>query len=451
MRSIGSHWLTRESLADEGVNDISFSCDGSFDTIVNFGDGGDYRVDFSGSFTDIDLGIQNNKDKLRTVEQWGTSTWTDLRFAFENVTELAITASDVPDLSSVTSLEGMFKGATNFNSAINNWDVSHVTDMGSSGEGCDTGLFMDATSFNQPLDSWDVSSVTDFSCMFHGATDFNQPLDSWDISGGMRTINMFEDAISFNQPLNNWNTHNLVYIYGMFHNATAFNQPLNNWDTTSVTGLTGMFAGAVTFNQDLSTWDFSGVTFFSSMFEDATAFNQSLENWSFNDEDILTDMLAGSGMSSRNYARTLEWWASLNLMPDTNFGREDMGSIPTTYCDTAQAARDSLIANGWTITDLGAESCVAESEQPEDGGNGSGTQIGVRAERLEALRAAVAQASTTAVTGSMNGFLQSLKKLLQYLTDNEEEISNLNSEETSHVIVTLRNALLLLLKLLPGM
>ena len=46
-------------------------------------------------------------------------------------------------MSNVTSMWGMFWGATSFNQPLNNWNVSNVRYMG--------GMFNRATSFNQPL------------------------------------------------------------------------------------------------------------------------------------------------------------------------------------------------------------------------------------------------------------------------------------------------------------
>ena len=43
-------------------------------------------------------------------------------------------------------------------------------------------LVYDAKSFNQPLNNWDVSKVTNMSYMFRGARSFNQPLDNWNVS-----------------------------------------------------------------------------------------------------------------------------------------------------------------------------------------------------------------------------------------------------------------------------
>ena len=76
--------------------------------------------------------------KKRIVEKYGEiSTW---------------------DTSKVTSMYGLFCGATSFNQPLNKWDVSKVTNM--------EAMFWGATSFNQPLNKWNVSKVTDMSFMF---------------------------------------------------------------------------------------------------------------------------------------------------------------------------------------------------------------------------------------------------------------------------------------------
>jgi len=80
----------------------------------------------------------------------------------------------------------MFRGATNFNQPLNNWDVSKVTDMGA--------MFAVATNFNQSLDNWDVSKVTIMESMFYHATNFNQPLTNWDVSKVLGWTNMFDGS-----------------------------------------------------------------------------------------------------------------------------------------------------------------------------------------------------------------------------------------------------------------
>ena len=68
-------------------------------------------------------------------------------------------------------MKGVFYYATAFNTDINNWNVSKVTNM--------IYMFMGATKFNQAIGNWNVSKVTDMGFMFMGATSFNQDLCAW--------------------------------------------------------------------------------------------------------------------------------------------------------------------------------------------------------------------------------------------------------------------------------
>ncbi len=481
--------------------------------------------------------------KILTIEQWGTNQWDSFASAFINASNLTITATDVPNLSNVTNLSQMFKGASSLNSDISNWDVSTINNM--------QGMFENATAFNQDLSAWDVSSVTNMSVMFAGATAFNQDLSAWDVSNVISFYRMFHqsgwnqslaawnispsaqisymigsdqfnqpftswtwlynpartswagllaganaftqditnlvipsnitdireffasnssfnqnisawnvsnitdmrrvfnNSSSFNQPLNSWNTTNVFAMGSMFDGATAFNQDLSAWDVSSVTDMSFMFIGATSFNQDLSAWDVSSVTDISYMFYGASSFDQSLGTWPIQNGAYIESILENSGMTTQNYSATLVGWANRNLAPGSG---TTIGGVPSTYCDTAQAARDVLTTNGWIITDLGAEVCSSpEIESPESNGSGNGTKIGIRDERLSSLKAAVLTASTTPVFDSIKNFIGGLKELITHLTNHEEDINNMNPDERKNLIVLLRDALLLLLRFLPGM
>jgi len=195
------------------------------------------------------IAFNNSGDKLKItdIKQWGDVAWSSFSSAFFGCANMLTTATDIPDLSSVTNMNRMFRNASSANPDTSNWDVSSVTDMNR--------VFSQAVSFDQPLNSWDVSNVTSMKSMFGGADLFNQPLNNWDVSSVTTMNRMFSQAVSFDQPLNSWDVSNVTDMNRMFaFSDTIFNQPLNNWDVRNVTDMTSMFRDSIKFNQDISDW-----------------------------------------------------------------------------------------------------------------------------------------------------------------------------------------------------
>ena len=318
---------------------------GGYNYNVNWGDGstddtgvtgnvthtytvaGTYTVTITGTFNRIYFNNSTDSDKIQSIEQWGTNqVWTSMNRAFEGCSNLVNNATDTPDLSSLTSLQRMFRDATSIGNSLTgnwSWDASNVENMASMFRGATNfnkdidgwlpnpssvtnlnNMFRDATSFNQDLNSWDTSLVANMSSMFRGATDFDGDIDSWDVEEVTTMSTMFRDATSFNQDLNSWTTTKLEVtsnmFYGatdfngnisdwdvdlvttmanMFRNATSFNQDIGDWITTSVSNMTSMFYGATVFNQDIGNWTTSSVTNFSVMFRGASSFNQDIGGW----------------------------------------------------------------------------------------------------------------------------------------------------------------------------
>ena len=135
---------------------------------------GEYDVSITGTFPRIYFNNTGDKTKILEVKQWGSQPWTSMASAFYGCRNLNITAADVPDLTTVSSMESMFND-TNLSIAnnINDWDVSNVTNM--------TSMFS-SSSFGQAIGNWDTSNVTSMGSMFNDATAFNQDLSSWDTS-----------------------------------------------------------------------------------------------------------------------------------------------------------------------------------------------------------------------------------------------------------------------------
>ncbi|MES2749665.1 MAG: BspA family leucine-rich repeat surface protein [Patescibacteria group bacterium] len=449
-------------------------------TTITFPYAGEYRVDFKGNWTSVNFGGQANRNKFRTVEQWGNSVWTALEYSFSYVYDLTFNATDVPDLSNVTSLAGMFEAAENFNSPLNTWDVSNVTDMQS--------MFDSAIAFNQPLNNWDVSAVTTMRRMFRDALNFNQSLSNWDVSNVTDMDSMFSGGNyginAFNQPLNDWDVSSVQYMSDMFA-STAFNQPLDDWDISVTNSLYGMFYNS-SFDQTLGNWDIRNITNFAYIF------------------DL-------SNISTLNYSDTLERWAALpTLQNNMNLYGVGQSSSRTPYCDTVQAARDILVTTyNWIINDGGSTPCFTISytaglnatligqgtqtvidgedstevevvpdagfrfvkwsdestqnprtdtnleanltvsaiiEADPSGGGSSATRVGDRPKSYFYSPSS----TSTPLTVTKESFIQSVRNLIDYLTKNEADLANLTPEESVKIIVGLREILRYLLTLLPG-
>lgn len=232
---------------------------------------GTYTVTISGTFPRIYFNDAGDKNKILSVEQWGTGTWTSMNGAFYGASNLSVNALDAPDLSSVTDMSHMFHGATSLNQNIGGWNVSNVTDM--------SALFYGANTFNQNIGSWDVSNVTNLNSIFTAATAFNQNIGGWNVSNVTNMGHVFEGASNFNQDISSWVVSSATDMSLMFINDTAFNQDISSWNVSNVTNMALMFYGASSFNQNIGSWNVSSVTNMNAMFQNANAFNQDISGW----------------------------------------------------------------------------------------------------------------------------------------------------------------------------
>lgn len=249
------------------------------DAFVTFPSPGIYEVEITGLFPGIIFLLTNNDDqdfyKLLEVTQWGDNQWQNVSRAFERCRNLAVNASDAPDLSLITDMTYMFKGIGSINTDLSQWDVSTVENM--------LGLFDGVHAINGDVTGWDVSNVTDMTAMFQGAINFNQDITTWDVSNVTRMHIMFGHAYAFNQNISSWEVGNVTDMSYMFRRATSFNQDISGWDVSQVQDMSHMFTSssagspAIAFNQNLGSWDISSVQDMTDMFKYST--NLSVENY----------------------------------------------------------------------------------------------------------------------------------------------------------------------------
>jgi len=264
---------------------------------------GVYVVRISGTFPRIYFNNEGDKDKILSVDQWGTINWSSFDNAFAGARNVEILATDAPDLRGVKSLSAAFLGATSLNQSINHWDVSTIENLSMT--------FKGATSFNQPLNNWDTSNVKNLQGTFHGAIRFNQPLSNWQVGKVGIFTDMFAFAVNFDQPLSSWNM------------ASAFN-------------IAGMFYNARNFDQDISAWDLNNILYAHYLFNGV---RMSTENY-----DSFLIALSNNGQTER--PRNIRFSGGLS-----------------TYCAAATARGQLEQLWGWVITDSG-EDCETTNTPP---------------------------------------------------------------------------------------
>ena len=189
-----------------------------------------FTVKISGTFPRF---YNNNVSgsRLQSIKQWGTGVWTSMANSFSGCTSLvSVNVPDTPNLSMVTDMSNMFRGAYAFNGYIKNWNVSGVTNM--------EAMFWEARVFNQDIGDWDVSSVTNMKNLFKQAPLFNQDIGGWDVSSVTNMEDIFMQATVFNQNLGGWDVSNVssginVQLSGL--TAANYDAMLIGWSTLTLT------------------------------------------------------------------------------------------------------------------------------------------------------------------------------------------------------------------------
>ena len=209
--------------------------------------------------------VPHSKDKLISIQKFGC-----LRFVDTNARNPTLAVFyraynftgfgpdiDIPDLTLVTSLQSYFNSARLFDSNVNNWDVSNITDM----------AYMFHTEarftvFNNggvPL-TWGqkTANVTNMNAMFNRAGLFNQDISDWNVSNVTDMNAMFQNTLNFDQDISSWNVSKVINMRYMFRYSNKFNKNINNWNVGQVTDFYMMFWGCNTLSSENRTLIKSG-------------------------------------------------------------------------------------------------------------------------------------------------------------------------------------------------
>ena len=176
---------TAETVTTGGPYVHDYGVDGIYTVLVT-GSVGAYNSDDSG-------GAISEREKLVSVDDWGSLDFTSMHSAFYNCSNLVSVPDTSEGIEAVTDMSFMFYHASSFNQDIGGWYTSSVTDM--------SWMFWDASSFNQDIGWWDTSSVTNMDYMFYHASSFNQDLSGWSVTLIPSEPDYFDDdATSWTLP-----------------------------------------------------------------------------------------------------------------------------------------------------------------------------------------------------------------------------------------------------------
>jgi surface protein len=305
---------------------------------------GTYTIIIDGDVQGWAFENAGDKVKITDVSNWGTGFVFDRGRMFQGCTNLDITATDVPTITSTTFLS-QFYNCDSLTTAVNwsAWDTSTVTNFSL--------CFAENSAFNGNVANWVHSSVTNVSKMFNNATSFNGDLSSWDVSGVTTWSEFARGATSFNGDVSGWSPSGAMT--SVFHACSSFTGTgLDTWNTSGVTSMFALLNGTQA-NADISGWNTSSVTNMSSMFRSNNAFDQDISSWDINQvTNFAAFMTSASGLSTSNYDALLVAWEA--QVPQTGI-TVDFGGSTFTSGSAAATAKASLQSTySWIITDGGA-------------------------------------------------------------------------------------------------
>ena len=197
-------------------------------------------------FNRINFNNSGDKLKITGITSWGNIAWSSFERAFFGCSNIDVTATNAPNLSSVSNMFVMFFNCTSLtNLDVTNWNVSNLINMSLVFRNCSS-----LTSLN--VTNWNVSSVTNMSELFKDCSSLTSlNVTNWDVSSVTNMSEIFLNSSSLNPNASSWNVSNLSNMNRMFE-ATALSIAnldacYQNWSQLSLQSNVPFGAGTVQF------------------------------------------------------------------------------------------------------------------------------------------------------------------------------------------------------------
>lgn len=242
--------------------------------------------------------FQNDKNLTSLdANSLDTSSVTSMQNTFNGATKLsALTGISDWDVSNVTNMAAAFYSAQSLTSltGLENWDVQKVTNM--------SNIFNEQGSTNvldiSALSNWKTSSLQNLNTAFANNKFTNlHVLENWDVSHvtNMGYIFMNNDQLTDISALANWDTSNVTSLNRAFNNTHSLTSlhGLEKWDTSKVTDLTATFANesSLVDASAIANWNTSNVTNMSNLFANSNAQYVDLSKWDFSKVTSASDVI----------------------------------------------------------------------------------------------------------------------------------------------------------------
>lgn len=214
-----------------------------------------------------------------------TSSATSMQSTFEDATKLSsLNGISDWDVSNVTNMSLLFQNATGLTSltGLENWDVRKVTNM--------TRIFNNVNKVTDlsPLSNWKTDSLQKLNTAFANNSFTNlQGLENWNVSHvtDMGVIFMSDANLTDISALANWDTSNVADLNRAFNVNKALTSlhGLENWNTSKVTNLEATFAneGSLVDASAIANWNTSNITDMINLFAGSSAQYVDFSNWDF--------------------------------------------------------------------------------------------------------------------------------------------------------------------------
>jgi hypothetical protein len=196
---------------------------------ITFPSAGTYAVKISQQFPYIYY--TNTGDKLKIIElnQWGTGLRSSFGGSLFGCSNMVVTATDVPNLTNVTTLGTSFTGCTLANPNMRNWNMSTITVLE---------WAFASSGVNPDVTLWNTASLTTLARTFSSNTAFNSDISNIKIKLITTMSSMLDNSGMSTENYSKWliSCANQVSAEGMPYNiqlgATGMNYNSTNYGGT---------------------------------------------------------------------------------------------------------------------------------------------------------------------------------------------------------------------------